>query len=213
LIVFTRWHEDDLVGFIEKNEEVELITTWSQIENPNPDKWYKINFEAIKTGKPTEIDPRKEGDPLWPERHSKNKLLKSRAKDPMKFECLYQGNPSSAAGVLYGSEGWKTYQSLPPAIVRKNYTDTADTGTDKLCSIDYDVCDDGLAYIVDVRYTDDPMEITEPLVAGGMLKNRVKYADIESNNGGRGFARKIDSICNPIPGRINVNIGWFHQSG
>ena len=213
LIVFTRWHEDDLVGFIEKNEDVEIITTWAQLENPDPDKWYKINFEAIKTGEPTEIDPRKEGEPLWPERHSKKKLLKSRAKDPIKFECLYQGNPTSAAGLLYGSDGWKTYTKLPQSIVRKNYTDTADTGDDKLCSIDYDVCEDGLAYVVDIRYTTAPMEITEPLVAGGMLKNRVRYSDIESNNGGRGFARKINEICNPVQGRINVQINWFHQSG
>lgn len=206
LIVFTRWHEDDLIGFIEKNEEVITIKNWSDIENPNPDKWYKINFEAIKTGQPTEIDPRKEGEPLWPERHSLKKLNKSREKDPMMFDCLYQGNPSNAAGVLYGSD-WKTYKEKPTVIVRKNYTDTADTGDDYLCSIDYDVCADGLAYIVDVIYTQEPMEVTEPYTAGMMLKNRVKYADIESNNGGRGFARKINEICMGL-----VNINWFYQS-
>jgi predicted phage terminase large subunit-like protein len=57
------------------------------------------------------------------------------------------------------------------------------------------------------------MEVTEPWVAGGFLKNKVSYSDIESNNGGRGFARKINEICNPIQGRINTQINWFHQSG
>lgn len=207
LIVFTRWNNDDLVGFIEANDEVELIESWSQLENPDPKKWYKVNFPAIKTGEPTEIDPRAKGEPLWPERHSLDKLLKSRAKDPLKFECLYQGNPTAAAGLLWGTEGWKTYQTLPDAIVRKNYTDTADRGTDYLCSIDYDVCEDGLAYVVDVRYTTEPMEVTEPLVAGGLLKNKVKYSDIESNNGGRSFARKIDEMT-----RHMCTVSWFHQS-
>lgn len=207
LIVFTRWNPDDLIGFIEKNEEVILINSWSDIETTDPDKWYKINFEAIKTGVPTEIDPREVGEPLWPERHSLKKLINSREKDPLKFDCLYQGNPSSVAGVLYGSN-WKTYITKPDAIVRKNYTDTADTGDDKLCSIDYDVCYDGMAYVVDVRYTSAPMEVTEPLVAGGLLKNGVNYADVESNNGGRSFARKIKEM---VVGRVHVN--WFFQSG
>jgi len=122
------------------------------------------------------------------------------------FDCLYQGNPSSSTGVLYGSS-WKTYKTKPQAIVRKNYTDTADTGNDYLCSIDYDVCVDGLAYVEDVRYTQEPMEVTEPYVAGGLLKNRVKYADIESNNGGRSFARKIKEMTVD-----KVTINWFHQS-
>ena len=166
LIVFTRWHEDDLIGFIEKNEKVINIKNWSDIKNPDPEKWYKINFEAIKTGEQTEIDKRLQGQPLWPERHSLKKLMKSREKDPLMFDCLYQGNPANMAGVLYGTN-WKTYQTKPQSIIRKNYTDTADTGNDYLCSIDYDVCIDGLAYVIDVRYTQEPMEITEPLVAGG----------------------------------------------
>lgn len=127
------------------------------------------------------------------------------------FDCLYQGNPSNAAGALYGADGWKIYTVLPPAIVRKNYTDTADTGSDKLCSIDYDVCEDGLAYVVDIIYTDEPMEITEPLTAGRLLKDRVSYADIESNNGGRGFARKVNELCNPLPNILNCQINWFYQ--
>ena len=207
LIVFTRWNEDDLIGIIESNEEVINIEKWEDIKKPNPEKWYKINFEAIKTGKPTEIDNRKKGEALWPERHSVKKLLKSRAKDPIKFDCLYQGNPTNSTGLLYGNDGWKTYKTIPDSIIRKNYTDTADTGNDYLCSIDYDICSDGLAYIVDVRYTQEPMEITEPYVAGGLLKNKVRHSDIESNNGGRSFARKIQEMT---VGKVFIN--WFHQS-
>lgn len=206
LIVFTRWHEEDLVGFIEKKEKVVLIESWDDIEaHKDEDVWFKINFEAIKTGEPTEIDPRKPGEPLWPERHSLEKLERSRAKDPVMFDALFQGNPTSKDGLLYGA--FKEYETLPDNIlIRKNYTDTADTGDDWLYSIDYDISADGYAYIIDIRCSQEPMEVTEPLTAGGLLKNNVNEADIESNNGGRGFARKV----NEMTGHRCV-INWFHQ--
>ena len=211
LIVFTRWHEDDLIGRLEKSEKVITANTWDDLYDAGKDTWVKINYEAIKTGNPTELDPRKKGEPLFPERHSIKKLHRDRATDPIKFECLYQGNPTSEAGLLYG-RSWKTYIEKPEIVVRKNYTDTADTGNDYLCSIDYDVGVDGLCYIVDVRYTTDAMELTEPLVANGLIKNKVTYADIESNNGGRGFARKIEELTKGKT-KPEIAINWFHQSG
>ena len=39
------------------------------------------------------------------------------------------------------------------------------------------------------------------------MKNKVNESDIESNNGGRSFARKIKEITNGL-----VFINWFHQS-
>ena len=206
LIVFTRWHEDDLIGRIEKSEKVITAKTWEDIYSAGKDTWVKINYQAIMEEHATELDNRKKGEPLFPQRHSKKKLLKDRATDTVKFECLYQGNPTSAAGLLYG-QNWMTYKTIPDTIVRKNYTDTADTGTDYLCSITYDVGVDGLIYVVDVIYTDDPMEVTEPLVANSILKHDVKYSDIESNNGGRGFARKIQELTEK-----RCTVKWFTQT-
>ena len=87
-----------------------------------------------------------------------------------KFEALYQGNPKAKEGLLYG-EGFKTYSHLPKGIVH-NYTDTADTGSDFLCSISY-VINGDYAYVVDVIYDDRKNEITEPIVANSMLDNNV----------------------------------------
>jgi len=207
LIVFTRWHEEDLVGFIEKNEEVINIDSWQDVEdNKGRDVWFKINFEAIKMSEPTELDPRQKNEPLWPSRHSLKKLQKSRSKDPVKFDSLYQGNPTSKEGLLYGAD-WKTYTKQPENIInRKNYTDTADTGDDMLCSIDYDLSSDGFMYVVDIIYTSEAMEVTEPLVSSMLDRNNVRHSDIESNNGGRGFARKIDELTSD-----RCHIKWFHQ--
>jgi len=206
LIVFTRWHEEDLIGRLEAKGKVKTVSTFEEIYQPLKfDEWLKINFEAIKDSEPTELDPRENGEPLWPNRHSKESLLASMEMDVEKFNCLYQGNPESAEGLLYST--FKTYNDLPEVKMVKNYTDTADTGQDKLCSIVYALplakADDHL-YILDVLYTDEPMEVTEPAVIDLFNKNEVHLANIESNNGGRGFARVIQ---NGVKGHVD----WFHQ--
>ena len=91
---------------------------------------------------------------------------------------------------MYGV--FKTYKEIPYTnrAIRKNYTDTADTGIDKLCSIDYIDTEIG-NFILNVLYTDAPMEVTEPKVATMLAKDGITVANIESNNGGRGFARNV----------------------
>jgi len=207
LIVFTRWHEEDLIGRLEAKGKVKTVTTFDEIYQPlKYDEWLKINFEAIKQSEPTELDPRDNGAPLWPNRHSKESLLATMEMDVEKFNCLYQGNPESKEGLLYST--FKTYDHLPEIKIIKNYTDTADTGQDKLCSIVYGLplasVDDHI-YIIDILYTDEPMEATEPMTIDLFNKNNVHLANIESNNGGRGFARVVQ---NGVKGHVN----WFHQS-
>ena len=134
IMVFTRWHENDLIGTIRSCEKVIDLKEWSELENISPDTWVALNLEALKSGTPTEIDPRAVGEALWSEQHSAELLLSKRRLDPQKFECMYQGNPTSREGLLY-ADGFVTYSTLPKEIVRYgNYTDTADMGDDYLCS-------------------------------------------------------------------------------
>ena len=51
------------------------------------------------------------------------------------------------------------------------------------------------------------MEETEPMVAQMLTRNKVRESRVESNNGGRGFARVIDSLTDN-----SCNVSWFHQS-
>jgi len=101
LIVFTRWHPDDIIGKIIESEDVVVIRSWSDIDKVPFGGWALVNFEAIKMGAPTEIDPREPGEPLWPERHSLDKLEGIKAIDAVGFQCLFQGDPGSAEGKLY----------------------------------------------------------------------------------------------------------------
>lgn len=208
LIVFTRWHKEDLIGRIMQKERVVELREWSQLDTIKSNEWLHLNLEALKTTPATELDPRKVGEALWEERHSAELLREKQRLDTLQFEAMYQGRPSDAAGLLYG-DNFKTYTVLPKPteVTRKaNYTDTADTGDDYLCSVSYSVGLDGDIYIEDVVYSREKMEITEPLVAKMLTERGTREALIESNNGGRGFARNVGRLA---PG---CSVAWFHQS-
>lgn len=213
LIVFTRWDEDDLVGFVESKEPVINIKSLDDIdEYKDQDVWFKINFEAIKTTEPTDIDKRDIGEALWPERHSLPKLERSRDKDPLMFDSLHQGNPSNKVGLLY-SNGFKTYKKLPDDIlIKRNNTDTADAGDDYLCSINWDESKSGYAYVKDVLYTQKGMEETEPLTAKMLHDGGVRESSIESNNGGKNFARKVKDLLKDDYFNKQCVVDWYHQS-
>lgn len=206
LMVFTRWSENDLVGKLKDMGKV-IEFTGDNYDIPD-DCYLHINFTALKEGSPTEFDPREKGEALWPEKHSKAKLEAAREKDPDKFDCLYQGNPVNKQGLLY-SKPFKTYKDLPKLKIRKAYIDTADTGKDYLCAVVYGLplaTSDNLKYVIDVLYTDKGMEITEPQTANLLNKTKTNEAKVESNNGGRSFARNIEKLVN------KTAINWFHQS-
>lgn len=123
----------------------------------------------------------------------------------------YQQEPIDLKGRLYTS--FKTYSGeLPQFKEIRNYTDTADTGGDYLCSINYGVTFANEAYVLDVLYTKEPMEITEPVTAKMLLAGYVNVARIESNNGGRGFARNVRRILEQELGSNYTTIKWFTQT-
>lgn len=216
LIVFTRWSENDLIAKLEEDGKVVEWNGEDDLEeiilSLRHDQFLKINFPAIKEDAPSSFDPREPGQALWPDRHSIEKLESSRAMDPDMFDCLHQGNPVNKEGLLYQNP-FKTYAQLPAYRILKNYTDTADTGTDYLCSINYLVPlanTDEHYYVTDVVYTQKPMEYTEPKVSEMLINGKIKKAKIESNNGGRGFARNVDRLVKKVDRTITVD--WFHQS-
>lgn len=207
LIVFTRWHEDDLIGRIERSEEVVNFTSWEDLKHLDNSKWLRINFEALKTTPPNDIDPREVGEALWEERHSRKRLEAMRALDPVQFECLQQGNPSSAEGRLYTT--FKTYvdQSEYGKLVRKGcYVDVADEGDDYLSAATYDIyVSPNEAYnerkqrfepivyalITDIEFTQANTDVTTLTVPNMINRNGTQKAWIESNNGGSGFEKVV----------------------
>lgn len=207
LIVFTRWHPEDIIGHILESEEVIRAEKWSDLENVPRGAWVLVNFEAIKTGEPTEIDPRQPGEALWPARHSLERLQLQKAIDPVGFECLYQGNPGSAEGRLY--QPFKTWieKSDWGTYVRSGcYVDVADEGDDYLAAVSYDVYKSAneiynektgrfepmlFALVTDIDFTDAGVDVTGVTVPRLINANNVQRAWIESNNGGSQFEKVV----------------------
>lgn len=183
IIIMTRWASMDLAGYILENYEGVR----------------HINYKAVQEN----------GSMLCKEVLSREDYeLKTKNMNKDIIYANYQQEPIDIKNRLYSK--FKTYEKLPPAHYIMNYTDTADEGSDFLCSIDYLMYNKEY-YILDIVYTQEPMEITEPLVAKMMTKDYVGYANIESNNGGRGFARNVQRELKLL-NNLHTKIHWFHQS-
>lgn len=186
IIIMTRWATNDLAGFV--------LTNFNNVRH--------IKYKAVND----------DGSMLCEEILDKEAFdFKTKNMDKSIVYANYQQEPIDIQGRLY--QNLKTYTDIPRDKIRaiKAYCDTADTGSDYLCNIIYADCKDS-AYILDIIYTKEPMEITEPMVASALTKYEVNVADIESNNGGRSFARNVDKELKRLGNRKTV-VSWFNQSG
>lgn len=194
IIIMQRLHEHDLCGYLMEIE---------------PDEWTVLSLPAI------EIDEDGNEIPLWPMKHTLEELHKMRAVNSLIFDTQYMQDPKPKEGLMY-NQGFKTYikEQLPTgkdALCKWNYTDTADTGADALCSICF-IDTPTYAYITDVIFTDAPMEVTEPKTAEMLALNGTVKARIESNNGGRGFARSVKRILRTVLKNFRCNVETFTQT-
>ena len=120
---------------------------------------------------------------------------KTQEMNPDIVEANFNQTPIDVKGRLYTN--FKEWENLPASSDGQvwNYTDTADTGTDFLCSVNY-IINNNEAYITDLVFTQEPMETTENMVADLYVRGNTTKAIIESNNGGRGFARNVKTKLN-----------------
>lgn len=188
IIIMQRLHEDDLCGYLMKAE---------------PGEWTVVSLPALY---------RQDGElrSLWPFKLTVEELLKLRKLDQYVFETQYQQDPTPIEGLMY--RPFKLYEVVPYTAYakRKNYTDTADDGNDYLCSVDYVETEIG-NYVLDVIYTDKEMEYTEPKTAEMVTTDKIEEMVVESNNGGKGFARAVERQCRLMKNDTTI-IEWVFQS-
>lgn len=175
IIIMQRLHEHDLCGYLQEIE---------------PDAWTILSLPVIQTDPETG-----EEHALWPMKHNLEELYKLREINPVVFETQYMQNPIPTEGLMYHE--FRTYQNIElpsghEASQRWCYVDTADTGSDYLCAICF-INTPELIYVIDILYTQEPMEKTEVLLAKMLTENSISECLIESNNGGRQFARNVKS--------------------
>jgi len=193
IIIMQRLHENDLCGYLMEKE---------------PGEWTVLSLPAIQRDPVTG-----EERALWPMKHTLEELHRLRDVNPAIFDTQYMQDPKPKEGLMY-PDGLRTYkpEQLPPGVQRRwNYTDTADTGADSLCSICF-VDTPEACYVTDVYYTRDPMEVTEPGTARMLARNGTAVARIESNNGGRGFARNVKRLLRTELSNFRCAVHTFTQT-
>lgn len=184
IIIMQRLHEHDLCGYLQEIE---------------PNEWTVLSLPVIQTNSETGKEYA-----LWPMKHTLEELYKLREINPVVFETQYMQNPIPTEGLMYHE--FKTYsvQELPSsnnAQQRWCYVDTADTGSDYLCAIFF-INTPETVFVTDILYTQEPMEKTEVMLAKMLTENSTSECLIESNNGGRQFARNVKA-------KVRINMRNF----
>ncbi len=174
--IATRWSKKDPIGRLTDPNSEFYDPTFTTIVVSALDEKGCSFCEEVKTTK---------------EYHSMKKIT-----DDFIWEAEFMQNPIESKGLLFPIEelrrfSLKDLKGLPDA--KAAFTDTADKGADFLCTpIGYKY--DADIYIVDVVYTQDGVEITEPIVAEKCIKHNLDLMKIEANNGGESFSRNVRKI-------------------
>lgn len=97
LMLFTRWHVDDLVGRCKRAE--------------NDWKW--IELEAIREMIDHPEDPRADGEILWEEQLPLEQALKERITHPETFTAMYQQRPMPSSGRIFLRDWFPSWEVIP----------------------------------------------------------------------------------------------------
>ena len=187
LVFMTRWATKDLAG--------RLIKTFEDQGR----KYRLITKKAYDNGKMLN------NDVLNYEQYQN--LVKTIGEEIVRAN--YDQEPIDLKGVLYENlmeydMDSMTENEKPKFVKIMANCDTADTGSDYLCSIIYGQTASKQNYILDVYYSQDSMEITEEEVAKRLTEFKVQYFYPESNNGGRGFSRSVERRCREMGNNFTV---------
>lgn len=131
VIIQTRWHEDDLAG-------------WLQAEHQH-EGWVTLNLPAIDN----------DGKALWPEQYDVPALEKiRRALPPRDWSALYQQTPSPDTGDYFKRDWIRTTNSLPPreslnVYGASDYAVTSDGG-DYTVHVVIGIDPEGRIYLLDL---------------------------------------------------------------
>lgn len=127
VFLMTRWHEDDLAGKLLKTQG---------------DEWEVIRLPSIKDNFEAPYDPRKEGEALWPSRHSVERMLQIKRDNPITFNALYQQDPKPPENLLVFGD-WGELTDWHPSGIK--------------------------FYGLDLGYSNDPTALTEIWVDKGNI--------------------------------------------
>lgn len=128
--------------------------------------------------------------------------------DQATWAAKYMGEPYNREGLLFPSTDLDYYNGeLPPeSELARIYAagDIAWGGGDfTAMPIIYEYVD-GSRYLVDVAFNNGNRDITQPIIAGKLMKHNPHRTVFEANNGGAEYARSVESLI--IESGRNINI-------
>ncbi len=193
------WYTSTHLSRLENNcPEIHIATRWSakdcigHLTDPNSEE-YNPDFKVISI---SALDDN--GQTFCEEiKTTKEYLDIKKVTDELIWEAEFMQNPLQNKALLFPVNTLNRFNlsdiatKTPDAII--GFTDTADKGNDFLCSLigkrfgDY-------TYITDVVFTQDGVEISEPLVAQQIIDTNCQLMQIESNNGGYQYSRNISTL-------------------
>lgn len=163
IVNHTRWSTKDIAGRIDSDLE-------------QRDMWYTLLMKVMDE---------ETGDMLCEDILDRSTFYKITGNmDASIMRANYFQEPLDIQGRLYDT--FMEYSELPDNVVAiRSECDPADTGKDYLCNIIYAETKDHFAYVLDVIYNNQKVEITIPLVADALIQYKVNKLVGESNAGGR----------------------------
>jgi hypothetical protein len=162
LIMNTRWDENDLCGRL-------------LIEEPG--EWEVIKFPAIRTEDINDYDTRQEGEVLWPQKHSLEKVLSQKKLSQVSYNSLYQQDPKPNTDILIYSN-WVSTPQWAEAIETVTWGLDFGKTTGINALVKSGVVGDNV-YFKECLYAPSvPMsEVKNILVANGYKEGQIVYCD------------------------------------
>jgi hypothetical protein len=184
IIIMQRLHEDDLAGYVTKQE---------------PDDWHVISLPCIK-----------DDEALWEFKHSVEDLNKLKKINPVVFERQYMQNPMPLEGVLFPYNKLQRFslkkfnnQNVEGKIA---FIDAADKGKDFYSMPVAYICNTGYkleVYIVRALFTQDNLTITQPRTIEIIQSENLDYTYLETNKEGSIYYSNLREAC---PNNIIIGI-------
>jgi len=174
--IATRWTRKDAIGRLTDQEQETFEPDMKVIVISALDERGNSFCEEVKTTAEYRVLQRVTDDFIW--------------------EAEYMQHPVESKGLLYPIEElhrFKMSELHGKADGIVGFTDTADKGTDFLSS-PIDAIYGDKHFIISVVFTQEGVEITEPLVAQQIIDTKCDVMIIESNNGGHGFTRNVREL-------------------
>lgn len=198
IYIMTRWSKRDPLGMLFEKDGVDvekgIMKDWFVVVIPALDEKGNSFCETVKT--------------------TEEYLHLKKITDSYIWDAEFMQSPVEAKGLVFPAESLNrfTLKEINKYLDSKyeeefdviiGYTDTADEGTDYLASGTLAIIGDK-GYLIDVVFTQDPIEVTQPLVAQMIIATDQRMHRVESNNGGKGFGMKIKELVRDSGSLCNV---------